>query len=260
MREADRQAWSGYVEAFHAEQAGITETILRRCHAAGMDPYEWCAAALDGTGAGPTLDLASGSGPLADLLPGWVGADASASELAAARALGRGPLVRARADALPVADGSVARAACSMAWQVLDPFEGCVADLARVLSPEGQAAVLLPSASPVGARSALAYLGAQVVLRARIRYPNDAELEEPRLRRTLARHGLTLVTDERRRFSLPLEGSTPADLVRSLYLPGVPDGRRPGAARALSRAAGRSIDVPMRRLLVEKRVAAAPAR
>jgi SAM-dependent methyltransferase len=247
----DPAVWGDYLRDFHAERAGITEVVLRRCRADdGLDPYEWCAAAL-GEAPGPVLDVAAGSGPLADHLPRWVGLDPAPAELASARAQGRTPLVAARAEALPLASGSIRRAACSMAWQVLSPLDGAVAELARVLADGGQVALLLPAAGPLGARSAAAYLAAQVALVARIGYPNDARLRPAALAELVDRHGVAVRADEARAFSFALHDGGGA-LVRSLYLPGVPERRRPRAARLLRLLAGPSIDVPLRRVLLER--------
>lgn len=36
----------GHVDAFHAERPGVTERVLSRTHANGIDPYARCAAEL----------------------------------------------------------------------------------------------------------------------------------------------------------------------------------------------------------------------
>ncbi len=71
----------------------------------GDTPYQWLAEPLADSN-GPVLDLACGSAPTQPLLAAsrWLGTDLSAGELALARTAGRGPLVRARADHLPLAD------------------------------------------------------------------------------------------------------------------------------------------------------------
>lgn len=150
-------SWGGYLARFHSEHAGITERVLRRLDGC---PYQWLAAPLaDMTGC--IVDLACGSAPTRDHLAEnrWVGVDFSHQELGVAVAAGRGPVVQARADALPIGDG-IAEAVCAaMALQVLTPLADVLGELKRILRPGGLLVALVPSRrtrSPVGwlARSA----------------------------------------------------------------------------------------------------------
>lgn len=112
---------------------------------------------------GPLLDLACGDGHLLALLaasigsavPGrpLLGVDFSAGELAAAHArLGDGvALHRARAQALPLADASVAVVSCHMALMLMAEPERVVAELRRVLMPGGHLLAVVPAAAPRGA-------------------------------------------------------------------------------------------------------------
>ncbi|OLB76178.1 MAG: hypothetical protein AUI14_19545 [Actinobacteria bacterium 13_2_20CM_2_71_6] len=97
------------------------------------------------------LDLACGNGPLWPRLPSraYVGVDVSATELAAARDRGAGPLVRAWATALPLAGASVDVVLCSMALQVLTPLPAVLAETVRVLVPGGRLVATMPDRGPL---------------------------------------------------------------------------------------------------------------
>jgi len=242
----------GYVAAFHAERAGITERVLARSHAAGVDPYAWCAAALGST-EGPLVDVACGSGPLAEHLPGWFGLDLSGDELAVAASAGRGPLLQASADQLPLPDGAVGILACSMSLQVLEPLGAVLAEIGRVLRPGGKAVALLPAARPAGLADTLVYLRVQVALRTRIGYPHDELLRPATLAPLAARSGLTLTSDDHRSFALPLRCDADVDeLLASFYLPGVARARLNRARRVLRARLGRDLAIPLRRLVLDR--------
>ncbi|MEO7573916.1 MAG: methyltransferase domain-containing protein [Acidimicrobiales bacterium] len=250
---SNARSWDGYVQHFHEERAGITERVLRRCLADGQSPYEWCAEALkDG---GPVLDLACGSGPMADHTSRWFGTDRSGAELGAARSLGRGPLVRADAGALPVRSASVTCAVCSMGLQVVEPLGTALGELGRVLTPGGQAVALVPAGGPLGWRDALAYVRLQVALRTRIRYPNGPQLAPGAVAAALELVQLRIVTDEQRAFGLSLRAAEDvATLVTSLYLPDVDPPRVAAARRVLARRISTDLAVPLRRLVLESTV------
>lgn len=248
--------WAGYLERFHAERPGITERILSRCRAGGLDPYEWCAQPLGGR-AGPILDLACGSGPLADRLEGWIGADTSTAELAVANDLRRVPLLRASATRLPIRRGCLDAVVCSMGMQIIDPVADALAELARVLGPGGRAVLLVPSGGPVPWRHAVTYGRLQLALRQRIRYPN-ADIMRPRaLQRAAAVVGLQVTDDERLPFTLPLDTTAHADeLLASLYLPDVGSGRFAAGRRVLGGRVGSMLTVPLRRIVLSRMGAA----
>jgi SAM-dependent methyltransferase len=255
----DPAAWAEYLRRFHEERSGITEALLRRCRDGEVDPYLWCAAAIDPPD-GPVVDLACGSGPLADHVAGWMGLDRSRPELAVAHEARRGPLVCASAVHAPFRQGSAGAVTCSMGFQVIDPLEAALAEVARLLPPGGRAVLLLPSRGPLSPRSAVTYLWLQVVLRQRIRYPNDAALHRSQLGPLADRHGLEVLTDERRRFRMPVDSAdVVALLVRSLYLPGGDPDRQRRARRARSWRIGRHLDVPLRRVVLRRRGAPPPA-
>jgi SAM-dependent methyltransferase len=245
-------AWLAYLDRFHAAQPGITERILTRCRSDGIDPYQWCAEPLAGRD-GPMLDVACGSGPLADRMAGWIGVDVSPAELAAAATRGRRPLVRSSADRLPFGAASTGAVTCSMAMQVIQPVAAAVAEVARVLHPGGRAVLLLPASGPLSLRQKLLYLRTQAALRRRVGYPNDRALAASRLAPMAAASGFRVGSDERRGFSLPIDSGAQADeLVESLYLPGVDPRRLRRAGQVLGRHVGGELIVPLRRVVLDR--------
>jgi SAM-dependent methyltransferase len=244
------EEWPGYLDRFHRQRAGITETVLSRCvDRRGLNPYQWAARP---TGqAGPVLDLACGSGPLWPHLPArpYLGVDRSAGELSLAAVRGARPLVRAEATALPVADGTVRVVACAMALMILQPLERIVAEIVRVLHGDGQLVALVPANRPLGITDKLIAAGL-VTATGPLRYPNDSALAAPAA--MFRRAGLRLAADHTRRFGYRLATPAHADaLLESLYLPGVPSGRV-RAAHAWLRAlatVGATVPVPVRRLV-----------
>jgi SAM-dependent methyltransferase len=176
----DGTDWQRYLAGYHADRPGITELLL----APAVDrrlgqPYQWLVEPLRGT-PGPILDLACGSAPTRPLLAEawWLGADASAGELAAASGAGRGPLVRARADALPVADRAVAAVCAAMCFPVLTRLDAVLAELKRVLRPGGVLVALVPSRLGLDPRG---WVGWRRVMRRlgirSVRWPNPQTLD-----------------------------------------------------------------------------------
>jgi SAM-dependent methyltransferase len=247
----EQSAWRHYIECFHHERPGITSETLGRARDEGLGPYQWALEPLEG--AEPLFDLACGDGPtLAHARSaGWLGLDASAAELARARAQGAHRLVRADVTRLPLRSGSTAALVCSMALMVVQPLDALLAEVRRVLTDDGRVVALLPGGRPLNAVDLYRYGQLMLSLRRTyLAYPNDRPLT--RLRAAAARAGLVVADDRRRRFELALP--TPADarrFVASLYLPGV-EARRfdMAAARAAGWAPG-SIGVPLRRVTLE---------
>lgn len=128
MGPAAEPDWPGYLAAFHAERAGITEDVLE--HALNdqrRTPYDWAAQALGTALAGSSsssparvLDLACGGAPMSTRLAGhdYVGMDLSAAELGRARARGL-PVAVASAGRLPLPNACVDAVVISMALMLV---------------------------------------------------------------------------------------------------------------------------------------------
>lgn len=258
--------WAGYLGDYHERNAGITETLLLRSTDGARTPYAWLLEDLDRPGSGGSrLDLACGSAPLwpGVLAPAssraitanggraYVGVDRSAAELRLAARRGAGPLVRGDATALPFADASFDHVVCSMGLMLLQPFDAALAEIARVLRPAGRLHAIVPTDRPVLPRDLLTIGRLLLALRTRLRYPNDAELSDPAP--ALARAGLVLDGDDRRRFAAPLATEADARLaVAALYLPGVSAERRTAGVAALRSRLPTYLPVPLRRLLAHR--------
>ncbi len=246
--------WAEYLDHFHQDRPGITEDILTRARGAdgATDPYRWLLEPLDGVT--PVLDLACGSAPLWRRQDphGWIGVDRSAGELTRAVTAGAGRLVRGDAATLPFATGRFAGIACSMAIMLLQPFPSAVRELARVLAPGGIGVLLLPGRRPLTPADLTRYARLMVHLhRARLAYPNDRVTV--RLDAALAREGLRVTGDERRRFAIPFDDrDSVARFVESLYLPGVPAHRVAAAVASLQGWRGSEIGVPLRRVVFRR--------
>ena len=246
-------SWEHYLDSFHAARPGITEAVLRRsratCGGAVTDPYRWLAQAVPRRGR--VLDLGCGSGPLWPELAGrdYTGLDTSAAELAAARAAGAGPLLRASAAAIPLRDGSVDVVACSMSLMVFTPLPRVLAEIARVLRPGGLLVATVPARGPLRSRDVALVAGLLAALGRAPSYPAGGEMR--RLARLLAAAGLPLAGDERCRFGYRLRDRADADaFLSSLYLPGLRAARYRIAAaylRLLARS-GDEVPVPLRRI------------
>lgn len=243
--------WAGYLAGFHDERAGITERVLTHAHDRGGDnPYDWLLAAVPSRGR--VLDLACGSAPLRARQPGrrYLGIDVAPGELARARAGGAGPLVRASAAALPVADACIDVVVCSMGLMIATPLPAVLAEIGRVLVPGGRLVASLPARGPLRPRDLPVLAGLLAALGRGLGYPNDEPLA--RLPALLGDVGLRLVADDARRFAYRLRDVADADrLLASLYLPGLPAARYRRAARWL-RAASRVravVAVPIRRVV-----------
>jgi SAM-dependent methyltransferase len=126
------------VLAVHAARPGFTSRGFER-----SGSYDRLAAAVSGR----VLDLACGDGALLARLPHAIGVDLSPHELARA-----GPrVIRARAQALPFADGAFDAVACHLAFMLFEDIEHVVAELARVVRPGGSFVAIMgggPIAAP----------------------------------------------------------------------------------------------------------------
>jgi SAM-dependent methyltransferase len=124
----------------------------QREYTAGADPeYEdqilpMVARHLEGSRR--VLDVGCGEGQVARRVASGgaqvVGLDPTAAQVAAARERGGGPVyVRARAEALPIADGSFDTVLVCLALEHVDAFEAAIAEVSRVLEPGGRFLLLL---------------------------------------------------------------------------------------------------------------------
>lgn len=114
-----------FLRAFHAARPGVTSRAFGR-----GGTYERLAAQVPPTGC--VLDLGCGDGRLLALLgPRAIGVDLSRHELARCR----GPVVQARAQALPFADATFTAATCHLAFMLFADLDRVVAELGRVLAP-----------------------------------------------------------------------------------------------------------------------------
>ncbi|NEV62610.1 class I SAM-dependent methyltransferase [Thiorhodococcus minor] len=141
--------------AVHQRHAGFTEAIARGCRdAAGRNSYEWLAEAIDQARHRTVLDLACGSGVLAEIClqrhgdrVTLTGVDMSADELALARRRIPDPAVRLhqalaqRMDCVP--DASMDVVLCHWALTLMDPIEPVLAEIRRVLRPNGTLAAII---------------------------------------------------------------------------------------------------------------------
>jgi SAM-dependent methyltransferase len=245
-------AWEPYLTAFHASRPGVTEAVLSAARDADGDPYDWVARALP-AGA-PVVDVACGSGPLAERLGRrWVGVDRAAEEVALAARRVPGAVLRADATAVPLRDGSATAVACSLGLMLVHRLGAVLAEVRRLLPPEGRFVVLLPATAPVTLRDRLRYGRLLLALRVRrLPFPDPAVVDRPD--RTLSAAGFTVMDDDRRRFARPVHTPQDADLfVRSLYVPGVPAGRTTAAAAVARRWVGTDIGLPLRRVVAVRR-------
>jgi len=242
--------WSAFLLAFHAGRPGITEATLGRASRPRHgNAYEWLVDALPAD-ATTVVDVGCGSAPLQPLLRArrYVGADFSTEEFGLARERGRGPLVRATAEALPVATGSVDAVTISMALQVLD-LDAVLRQCARVLRAGGILVATVPAGRvPRSLHDVHLVCRLALALRRVPSYRNDKALRHPST--VFAPHRLRVLSDESLDFPLRLDDEAAAlAFVDSLYLAALDTRRRHRAAAAL---VGRCWPVRVRRLVVER--------
>ncbi|GGM62802.1 hypothetical protein GCM10012275_36920 [Longimycelium tulufanense] len=212
----DSGRWHRYLRHYHEENAGVTERLFALLDAS---PYSWLVEPIRGR-EGPTLDLACGSAPTRDLLAGqrWVGVDVSFGELQRAIRNGRGPVVLAAAEALPLADNTIAAVSAAMCFPVFTDLDRVFAELHRVSRPGGLLTALVPSR--LGPRLA----GLRWLRLLRAIGVRDLSWPSPQARDGLPgllhRAGWSIVDNERRVFRLEITDPPAADLLLdSLYLP-----------------------------------------
>lgn len=244
-----RIEWTDYLERFHSERAGITETILGSCRADGITPYEWLGTLLV-PGKRTVLDIACGSGPMHQIVgTAWFGVDRSHAELAAARHAHHGArLALADATALPFRAGCADTVVCCMGLMVIPSIELVLREITQVAGRQAGLAALLPATSPLTIRDRLryAYLLATMHVTS-FRYPNPTVIKDAR--RPLHDAGFIITDDDRKRFSFQIADTDAADaLIDSLYVPGIRAGRLDAAKGVARRWTGTDIGIPLRRL------------
>ncbi len=241
-----RRAWDTYIRRFHQERPGITDAILSRSRDGAKTPYEWLAEGLAASGV--VLDVACGNGPLQRVIvDGWIGVDASATELAAAEPDAGGRATVGDIRELPVRPGSCDTVICSMALMLIDPLAPAIDEIARVLRPTGIVRILLPAREPLTTQDRLRYLRLGIALRTRALFPPSPLHRHAEEQLTGA--GLAIVDDQTRHFTYPLRSRDDAHrLVESLYLPDVSQQRARTAARVAEHWIGSDLGLPLRRV------------
>ncbi|UQA97065.1 class I SAM-dependent methyltransferase [Streptomyces halobius] len=248
----DERDWRRYLSAYHDSRPGITERLFQL---ADTSPYAWLAGPLRAV-PGTVLDLACGSAPTRDFLPGndWVGIDLSQGELAEAARRGRGPLVRASADALPVASGTIGAVCAAMCLPVLTPLPQVLGGIRRVLRPGGMLAALVPAQSGLSVSGLLGWARVMSAL-GTMRQPWPNPQARDGLAALLRTAGFRVYSDERRIFTLALDSPDAAALLGdALYLPDLTPRRTEHARRTLAGWArpGRRLPLPLRLVVAER--------
>ncbi len=245
------QRWARYLDEYHRDRAGITESALDHAQDPSLGTaYDWLAGGLTSR-IGRVLDCACGTMPMqAHLGPraeAYVGIDLSLAEARAGQSLGRGPVVNATTTSLPFASGSFDTVVMSMALMLV-PLAETLTEIRRVLTPGGQFGALVPALWPVNARDVPAGLTLTAILRGPGSMPRS--LGPATARNELQRAGFTEVSTVRHRFPFRLDQHSDAELaVRSLYTPGRSQRQLRMAASALKRLPGWcQLPVPLMRV------------
>ncbi|WP_406637198.1 class I SAM-dependent methyltransferase [Amycolatopsis sp. WGS_07] len=142
MTRSERET---FFRAFHTSHPAVTSRSFGDGRSAdGRSSYELLRDEI--ADAGPVLDLACGDGFLLDLLAerGYqaTGIDVSSTDLALARQR-PATVVEARAQQLPFADNAFGACVSHMAFMLMSEIDQVAAELARVLRPGGQLALVL---------------------------------------------------------------------------------------------------------------------
>jgi len=145
-----------FLMSVHDAVPGITENVLRHGKTAdGRSSYEVLADAVSLKPGMTVVDLGCGSGALTRLAAPKVGPsgevigiDLNHSELALAatrcRDCGNVRFLEKSADALSLSDASADAVLCHMALMLFRPIEPALAEIARILSPNGMLAAVIP--------------------------------------------------------------------------------------------------------------------
>ncbi len=247
--------WERYLAAYHGENPGITERVLRQSvHRDHGDPYRWLRAGLPHRPR-VVVDAAAGNLPLRPLFAddtAYIGCDLSKAELTLAASQGRTGMVLADINRLPLADSCADAALSSMGLMLAVKPQRALDELARVLRPGGTLALLLPAQWPLQ----LADLPRLVSLIWALRGPGSMpNVVGPRRARQLIRKaGLVAPDIQRVRFRFPIASAADAELaVAALYTPGRSERQRDQAVSALERLApDGELPVPLMRVTARK--------
>lgn len=190
----------GTLKWFGGRTPGAMEVVLSRSYGGGRTAYEWLARAVSSS-ADLVLDLACGAGAMIERLekPGRtvIGLDRSESELAAAAARGRGPLVLGHASYLPFADNSFDAVVTSLGIGVVADRPRFLSEAARVLRPGGIFAALTPSLRPANLDDLRLISRLASYLRVPPHLPGTTEFKA---KEALAAVGLTKAKDARAKY------------------------------------------------------------
>ncbi len=249
--------WAEYLDAFHAERAGVTESVLQRAVSGRHTPYHWLSRAVSSR-ATLVLDIACGSGAMSRELTRpdrvVIGVDLAEQELAKAAGRSAGPWVRADARVLPFADESVDAVTSTLGLAVIHPTSELLSEVARVLKPGGVFAAMTPTVRPLSMTDMATGLVLAHLLRTAPQFPVSLEFASAPL---LHAFGLRKMEDARERYRFPVRSREDADLVLSaLYLPTTAPDRVEEAAQYLERQAAAKghidVPIPMRRIVAIK--------
>jgi hypothetical protein len=134
---------------------------------------------------------------------------------------------------------------------MLLPLAGALGEVTRVLRPGGCLVAMVPASAPLSAKDRFTYARLLFALRtAGFRYPQDAALQA--LAPGRSAYGLRVVSDERRRFTYPLERGAGNMLLDSLYLPRSTEEARGRATRLVNAWTRGELGVPLRLLVLRK--------
>ncbi len=246
-RRLSRDDWDAYIREFHRDRPGITQTLLTRCDHQGQNPYEWLTDGLSAVGV--TLDLACGGAPIRCRVgAGWIGLDASATELEAASLNATGRALQGDLARLPIREGSCQTVVCSMALMLIAPLDRALREIRRALEPTGSLRILLPAHRPLTTADRLRYARVGLTLRTSTLFPPSPLTRHARF--ALHQAGLEIEADDSCRFTYTLNASEDWELfIDSLYLPTVSRPRHERAKRSLRRSGiGSTFGIPIRRI------------